>query len=394
MIALLYQFKEVKFMEFDRKQTKNILRIIFISILFYFFLKEFGLVLSGVKYLWNVFGVFAIGGAMAFIINVPMTFIEKHYLSRFKHIDKVKRPLAFVLTLLLVTVVIYLVMFIVVPELARTMQTLIAELQALYERLPQIVADLAVRFNLTEEAVQSLQIEWSHISETVIKAAQGLATGIISSSTNVISSVVNAITQFILSFIFCIYILFSKEKLGSACKKIIYAVFKEKHADDIISVLHMTNRTFTSFLSGQCLEAVILGSMFIVAMTIFRMPYALLVGVLIMVTALIPIVGAFIGCIVGAFLILMINPMQAAWFVVMFLIIQQIEGNVIYPKVVGSSVGLPAILVFAAVIVGGELFGVVGMLIFIPLTSVAFTIAKAVVEIRLAKKNISQEKLK
>lgn len=394
MIALLYQFKEVKFMEFDRKQTKNILRIIFISILFYFFLKEFGLVLSGFKYLWNVFGVFAIGGAMAFIINVPMTFIEKHYLSRFKHIDKAKRPLAFVLTLLLVTVVIYLVMFIVVPELARTMQTLIAELQALYERLPQIVADLAVRFNLTEEAVQSLQIEWSHISETVIKAAQGIATGIISSSTNVISSVVNVITQFILSFIFCIYILFSKEKLGSACKKIVYAVFKEKHADDIISVLHMTNRTFTSFLSGQCLEAVILGSMFIVAMTIFRMPYALLVGVLIMVTALIPIVGAFIGCIVGAFLIIMINPAQAVWFVVMFLIIQQIEGNVIYPKVVGSSVGLPAILVFAAVIVGGKLFGVVGMLIFIPLTSVAFTIAKAVVEIRLAKKNISQEKLK
>ncbi|MBQ7284187.1 MAG: AI-2E family transporter [Oscillospiraceae bacterium] len=134
--------------------------------------------------------------------------------------------------------------------------------------------------------------------------------------------------------------------------------------------------------------------MFIVAMTIFRMPYALLVGVLIMVTALVPIVGAFIGCIVGAFLILMVNPMQAVWFVVMFLIIQQIEGNVIYPKVVGSSVGLPPILVFAAVIVGGDLFGVVGMLVFIPLTSVCFTIVKAVVEQRLVKKNIPAEKLK
>ena len=156
----------------------------------------------------------------------------------------------------------------------------------------------------------------------------------------------------------------------------------------------MTNRTFTSFLSGQCLEAVILGSLFIVAMTVFRMPYALLVGVLIMVTALVPIVGAFIGCIVGAFLILMVNPMQAVWFVVMFLVIQQLEGNLIYPKVVGNSVGLPAILVFAAVIIGGEMFGVVGMLVFIPLTSVCFTIAKAAVELKLAKKNIAAEKLK
>lgn len=381
-------------MDFDKKQTKSILRIVFLSILFYFLLKEFALVISGFEYLWSVFGVFAIGGAMAFVFNVPMTFIENRLLSGLKKSEKAKRPLAFVLTLCAVIFVIYLVMFIVVPQLAQTLQMLIAELQELYERLPQIVADLSAKFNLTEETVQSLQIEWSNISETAIKAAQSLATGIISSSTNVISSVVNAITQFILAFIFCIYILFSKEKLGRACKKLIYAVFKEKYADDIISVLHMTNRTFTSFLSGQCLEAVILGCLFIVAMTVFRMPYALLVGVLIMVTALVPIVGAFIGCIVGAFLILMVNPMQAVWFVIMFLVIQQIEGNVIYPKVVGSSVGLPAILVFAAVIVGGELFGVVGMLVFIPLTSVVFTISKAVVEIRLNKKNIPQEKLK
>lgn len=134
--------------------------------------------------------------------------------------------------------------------------------------------------------------------------------------------------------------------------------------------------------------------MFIIAMTVFRMPYALLVGVLIMVTALIPIVGAFIGCIVGAFLILMVNPVQALWFVVMFLVIQQVEGNVIYPKVVGSSVGLPPILVFAAVIVGGKLMGVAGMLVFIPLTSVCFTIGRAVIEMQISKKKIPVEKLK
>lgn len=380
-------------MEFSKKQIKTILGIVFSSILFYFLLKEFRMVISAAEYLWGVFGVFAAGGAMAFIINVPMTFIEKHYLSRFKHIDKAKRPMAFIFTIVMVIIVIYLVMFIVVPELASTLQMLVAQMQDVYTKLPQIVADISTRFNLTEETVASLQIEWSNISEMAIKAVQGIAAGVISSSTGIVSGIVNAITQFILAFIFCIYILFSKEKLGSGCKKVIYALFKEERADDVINLLHLTSRTFSKFLSGQCLEAVVIGSMFIVAMTIFRMPYALLVGVLIMVTALIPIVGAFIGCFVGAFLILMVNPMQAVWFVVMFLVIQQIEGNIIYPKVVGSSVGLPPILVFAAVIVGGELMGVIGMLVFIPLTSVCFTIAKAVVEIKLSKKQISAEKL-
>lgn len=379
-------------MEFDKKQMKSILQIVCAAILFYFFIKELNVIVSAVSQLWSVLGVFVIGGAMAFVINVPMKFFEEHYFSRFKNIGKAKRPLAFIFTLVAFVLVIYMVMFIVVPELIRTLQMVIAQLQGLYDKLPQIVSDISAKLNLTEETVQSLQIEWSNISGTVIKAVQGIAGSVIASSTNIIGGVVNFITQFILAFIFCIYILFSKEKFGAAVKKLIYALFKEKHADNIIGVLKLTGKTFSSFLSGQCLEAVILGSMFIVAMTIFRMPYAFLVGILIMLTALIPIVGAFIGCFVGAFLILMVNPMQAVWFVVMFLVIQQIEGNLIYPKVVGSSVGLPPVLVFAAVIIGGELFGVMGMLVFIPLTSVLFTILKIFIENRLEKKQISAEK--
>lgn len=381
-------------MEFNKKQTKSILKIVFVSIIFYFLLKELSMVVSALSYIWSIFSVFAIGGAMAFVINVPMKFFETRLLSKFKKLGRSKRPLAFLMTLMTVVIVIYLVLFIVVPELASTLQTVVVQLQELYGKLPQIVENLTASLNLTEDAVKSLQIEWSQISETAIKAVQSVATGIINSSTSLIGTVINAITQFIMAFIFCIYILFSKEKLGRACKKLIYAVFKEQRADDIISVLHLADRTFSSFLSGQCLEAVILGSLFVVAMTVFRMPYALLVGVLIAVTALVPVVGAFIGCFVGAFLILMVNPVQAVWFVVMFLVIQQLEGNIIYPKVVGSSVGLPPILVFAAVIVGGDLFGVLGMLVFIPLTSVCFTIAKALVEMRINQKRIPEEKIK
>ncbi len=380
-------------MEFNKKQTKSILQIVFISILFYFFIKEFGTVTDILGYIWSIVSVFAVGGAMAFIINVPMKFIENKWLSDKPKLKKVKRPLAFVITLALVVFVIYMVMFIVVPELIATLQLVITELQELYTNLPAIVNDIAVRFNLTEETVASMQIEWSKVSETAIKALQSIAAGFIASSTGLIGGIFNVITQFIFAFIFCIYILFGKETLSSSCKKIIYAVLKEEKADNFIKLMGLVNKSFSSFLSGQCLEAVILGSLFVVAMTIFRMPYALLVGVLIAVTALIPIVGAFIGCGIGAFLILMVNPMQAVWFVVMFLVIQQIEGNVIYPKVVGKSVGLPPILVFSAVLIGGDLMGVVGMLIFIPLTSVVFTVLKVVVETQIAQKQIPEEKL-
>ena len=154
----------------------------------------------------------------------------------------------------------------------------------------------------------------------------------------------------------------------------------------------MAQVTFSRFFSGQCLEAVILGSMFLVAMTIFKMPYALLVGVLIAVTALIPIVGAFIGCFVGAFLILIVDPWMAVKFIIMFLVLQQIEGNVIYPKVVGNSVGLPSIWVLTAVTVGGNLFGVIGMLVFIPLCSVAYALFRTFIKGRLNDRKIPAEK--
>ena len=154
-----------------------------------------------------------------------------------------------------------------------------------------------------------------------------------------------------------------------------------------MEVCSLTSKTFSSFLAGQCVEALILGTMFFVVMSIINMPYALLVGVLIAFTALIPIFGAFIGCFVGAFLILMVDPLQALIFVIMFLVLQQIEGNFIYPKVVGSSVGLPSIWVLAAVTIGGSLMGVVGMLIFIPIVSVIYTLFRSSVYKRLRKKH-------
>ena len=197
----------------------------------------------------------------------------------------------------------------------------------------------------------------------------------------------SGVTTFVIAFVFACYILLQKEKLRVQVRKVMYAFLSEKRVEWCLEVSSLTARSFSNFLTGQCVEAMILGMMFFIAMTIFNMPYAMLVGVLIAFTALIPIFGAFIGCVIGAFLILMVDPLQALGFVIMFLVLQQIEGNLIYPKVVGSSVGLPSIWVLAAVTVGGSLMGVVGMLIFIPIVSVVYNLFRASVYKRLRKKH-------
>ena len=188
------------------------------------------------------------------------------------------------------------------------------------------------------------------------------------------------------------YVLFQKERLTAQCKKLMYVCMSENRADKIIEVLRLTNTTFSNFLSGQCLEACILGTMFVITLSILRMPYALLIGIIIAVTALIPIVGAFIGCIVGVILIMMTSPLKALIFVGVFLILQQIEGNLIYPHVVGSSVGLPGMWVLVAVTIGGNLFGIMGMLTFIPISSVCYASLRTYVNRKVEEKEIDREK--
>ena len=214
------------------------------------------------------------------------------------------------------------------------------------------------------------------------------ATSILSSAFSTVMSVFSGVADTFVAFVFACYLLLQKEKLALQCRKAIYALLHRKWADRIVEVASLSRRIFSSFITGQCTEAVILGTMFFIAMSILNMPYALLVGCTIAVTALIPIVGAFIGCGLGAFLLLMVSPMQALIFVAMFLVLQQVEGNLIYPHVVGSSVGLPSIWVLAAVSIGGSLMGVAGMLIFIPLTSVVYTLFRQFVYQRLREKGL------
>ncbi len=209
---------------------------------------------------------------------------------------------------------------------------------------------------------------------------------VLSSTVTAAVSIASGLASFSIAFIFSVYLLLQKEALARQAKKLLYAYFPEIRVNTWIRVLRMTEQTFSKFLAGQCTEAVILGLMFFVSMAFLRLPYALLIGVLIAFTALIPVFGAFIGCAVGIFLTLTVDPLQAVWFTILFFVLQQLEGNLIYPHVVGNSVGLPSIWVLAAVSVGGSMFGIAGMLVFIPLCSVFYALLREDVNRRLKQK--------
>ena len=239
--------------------------------------------------------------------------------------------------------------------------------------------------------INSIEFDWNKIMDTGVSFFTQGAGDVLDSTITAAKSIVSGLTTFFIAVVFAIYILLQKERLTRQCRTVIFAFMKKGRAEALLEVLSLTYKTFSSFLTGQCLEAIILGCMFLIVMTVLNLPYALLVGILIAFTALIPIFGAFIGCAVGAFLIFMVDPVKALIFVVVFLVLQQIEGNFIYPHVVGNSVGLPSIWVLAAVSVGGSLMGVVGMLIFIPIVSVIYALFREVVYLKLKQKKIKIE---
>ena len=236
-------------------------------------------------------------------------------------------------------------------------------------------------------------LNWSNIIKDVLAWLANQVSAVMGGAVNVIGSVTSGLVNAVIGIVFAIYALGRKEILAGQGRRILYSVLPERKADEVIRIARLTNQTFSSFISGQCLEAVILGCLFAVVMAILKLPYVPLVSVIIAVTALIPVVGAFVGCFVSAFFILVNDPMQAVTFVVMFLVLQQLENNLIYPRVVGTSIGLPGMWVLVAVTIGGEIMGVAGMLVMIPLVSVLYTLGREFTEYRLNQLNIPPEKL-
>ena len=303
---------------------------------------------------------------------------------------KAARPISLLLTIILVAGVIILVMFGVIPQLTQTMGNLMTSISDFIPQMQNWIREFSHDNQDIMKLVDQLQFQPDQAIKWGISLLGNGVGNMMNTTMSAVGSIASGLATFFISFSFACYILFQKEKLHLQVRKVIFAFIPKQKADAILNICSLTYRTFANFLAGQCLEAVILGMMFVITLSILKMPYALLIGILIAFTALVPIFGAFIGCAVGSFLIFMVNPKQAVLFIIVFLLLQQIEGNLIYPHVVGGSVGLPSIWVLAAVTIGGNLMGIIGMLIFIPLVSVFYTIFREFVYLRLKKQHIKR----
>lgn len=380
-------------MDWNREQIKQRLAVVCGGVAFFCALQNLSAVAGALRWALGVLSPFLAGGAIAFILNVPMRAIET-CLPKGKRWKSLRRPLALILTLAAMTGVIALAVCVVSPGIGDAVRSISGQLPAAIRRTQEQLAELESWLPQLETFAADLQFDWRALTEKAVSLVRDWGGGLVSSGGVLIGGVVSGVSTFVIGLIFSFYVLLQKERLSRQGRQVLYALFPEPWADRALEVLRLSNRTFSSFLSGQCVEAVILGTLFVAAMTIFRMPYALLVGVLIALTALIPVVGAFIGCVVGALLIAVTNPWQAVGFVVLFLALQQIEGNLIYPHVVGNSVGLPSIWVLAAVTLGGKLMGVAGMLFFIPLCSVLYALFRGFVKARLKARHVPPRKWK
>lgn len=383
--------------EFNKKTLKKLFLIVAAGIVLYWLLHEEERVKAVFDVVGSIFNPFVLGAALAFVLNVPMRAFEK-WMKGIKH-EKFRRILAIVLTIIAFLIVIGAVGVLLILALIDAYNALEAKLSD-YEFLNRFFAQLQPILSLELDTIDIRNLDFKGILaliEQVLQSVGSSLTVILSGAFSTVGKIGTGIVNLIVSLVFSIYCLFEKETLARQGRKLLYAFTPEKFADETVRILRLSNSTFSNFLSGQCIEVCILGAMFAITMAILKMPFVALISILIAITAFIPIVGAFAGCIVGAVLILMKNPdnpMQAVLFVIVFLVIQQIEGNLIYPHVVGNSVGLSGMWVLVAITIGGKLFGIVGMFMMIPVTSVLYTILQERTHKSLANRAVDPEKLK
>ncbi|MBE6617325.1 MAG: AI-2E family transporter [Ruminococcaceae bacterium] len=390
---------EINLKDFKKKESAlfiSAVKLVVIGILLYVSLNHLELIWRGIIYIYILLRPLLFGSLLAMVFNTLMSAIDK--LITFICIKirvKIRRRgveiSSLVLSLVLAALLIYIIVDSIVPQLITSITDIVAKIQN--NLIPEIY--------LLLEKIEARGVDTSAIEDwlaaininELIKQFSGEVVNILNTVVSGASTVVTGTFTALTSIIFAVYVLANKRSLSRQGKKLAYAYLKKSFVDRALEICRLTVHTFSNFISGQCLDAVILGIMCFIAMTIFGFPYALAISSMIILTAIIPYVGAFIGGAFGVLLLIIDDPMRAVWFVVLFIVVQQIDNHLVYPRVVGGSVGLPAIWTFAAVIVGGSLLGVFGMLLFIPLFSVLYTLLKNTVHNRLEKRGIVVEDL-
>lgn len=383
-------------MELNKKTVRTLIIGAIGCIVLYWLLHETARIAAVLRGAWAILSPFFIGAAIAFVLNVPMRAVERR-LSKIQK-DGLRRAVAIIITLVIILLVLAGIIYLLIPQVGKTVETLVEKLPVFFNSsVEKIKAFLDKHPEFLEMLQENTDLENIDRESLIQKAVALISDSLHIVADKGIAAVIgigNGIFNAIISFVFALYCLARKEILARQFRRMLYSLVPEKIGDEVVRVMRMTNSTFSNFISGQCLEALILGLMFAVCMSIFRMPYMPLVSVIIAITALVPIVGAFAGCFIGAFFILVDSPLMAVWFVIMFLVLQQIEESLIYPKVVGTSIGLPGMWVLLALSVGGGLMGIGGMLLMIPFASVLYALAREFADKRLKVRNIDPDKLK
>ena len=373
----------------ERKQAiKTVLAIIVFTILSIYLVYHAYVISNIFSRILSLLFPFILGCAIAFVINIPMRGIENLlFKDPSKKIYKAKRPISMLLAYVFVVLIIVLVLFEIIPEMAETFTVLKEKVPEFVDKTKKWLLKYVEKFPEIKQQITDFEIDLDAIGNMF----KNNGSTILSTTVSIFSSIISVVTNVVIGFVFSLYILSNKELLGRQVKMVVYALCKENVADELLVFSKIANTTFSKFFACQFREAIIIGCMFLLTMSVIGMPSAVTIGVLIGFTALIPVFGAFIGLFISCFMLFVIAPKYVIWFVIMFFVLQFIENNFIYPKLVGGDVGLSPIWVLLAVIVGGDLMGVVGMFIFIPLISVFYAYFRSIIYRRLRKKKVNVE---
>lgn len=372
------------------EEFKKWVIIVLIGVVAFWGLNNLKIIGGWLGNIYTVFSPFILGFVLAYILNIPTMKMEKLLKAAIpdKYEDDYKgliRVVSIILSLLLLIGIFVIIAFLLIPELIENIELLMKNIPGLIDKIEVFAIDLLDKYPEVQLEIKNAFSQTGNVTKIVSSVLNYMLNGAIGFVSDIVSGFVTIFT----GLIFAIYMLAQKESLIDKIKKMVMAYLDKKKYKKLFEIGRLANKTFTSFISGQCVEAVILGVIIFVVSLLCGFPYALLIAVLTAITALIPIFGAFIALGVGALLIAITNPIQAVIFIGVFLVIQQIEGNFIYPKVVGKSVGLSPLFTLLAITVGGNMFGVVGMLVGLPLASVVYALIKESVSDKLRDKNLN-----
>ena len=384
-------------MELNRKNVRIILLIIVFTVVLFTAVQNFGALLGFVVDVWGVFSSVIAGLAIAFVLNIPLKLFEdKLFYGLREHrsatVRRLLRPVSIVGALVITLGVLVILLLVVLPQLVEAVTSAFNRLPDYITQLIAWLDKLLAPFDFSVSDLLS-GVNWdetfSSIGQTLSSSIDGIlstAGSAIGTAANVGTTIVSGVIDVVFSVIIAVYVLAQKERIGRFAHRCVEAFLPRRLSGNVSRICTMAADTFSSFIGGQLMDSCILGLLCFVGMMIFRFPYAYVISVVIGVTSLVPLVGAFVGIVIGALLILTIDPIKALLFIVFVLVLQQIEGNLIYPKVVGKAVGLPGVIVLSAVLVGGNIAGILGSICAVPVSAILYTMLREAVNSRLSRR--------